>query len=363
MRVTRNRILLMGCVSSALFCHAAERTASAKLKVAEAKPGIDTVGKATAKKDSRRGVWPPKAGIKTPGIQIPMASLVAEAEIALDGPADSILIGETLYAASKAKNSLVPVNTKTNKVEEAIADLKSPCSTIVSAFGSIWVPNCADQVIARVDAKKKKVTATVPAPVQELNRSIAATADSVWVLSDGKTTLSRIDPETNQIVAELRLPAGCNSILPAEGALWVTCPTEDLMLRVDPNTNLVAERIQVAGEPVASAFGESSVWVLCKTDGKVVRIDPKTNKLTTTVELKTPGIGGEIAFGEGFLWVSSPGFPITRIDPASDKVVQQFVGEGGGSVYLSSGAVWLPNYKPNMLSRFDPKRIKATLAE
>jgi hypothetical protein len=52
-----------------------------------------------------------------------------------------------------------------------------------------------------------------------------------------------------------------------------------------------------------------------------------------------------------------------RIDPATDKVVQQFVGDGGGQVYFGGGSVWTFNLKANTLSRFDPKRIKATLAE
>jgi streptogramin lyase len=149
----------------------------------------------------------------------------------------------------------------------------------------------------------------------------------------------------------------------AENALWVTCPKESKVFRVDPNTNVVVNRIEVPAQPVSLAFGETSVWVLCKTDGKVVRIDPKTNKTGATVELKTPGLPGEIAFGEGFLWASSPGFPMMRIDPGTDKVVQQFVGEGGGQLSFAGGSVWAFNLKANTLSRFDPKRIKATLAE
>jgi hypothetical protein len=51
-----------------------------------------------------------------------------------------------------------------------------------------------------------------------------------------------------------------------------------------------------------------------------------------------------------------------RIDPATDKVVQQFVGDGGGQVYFGGGSVWTFNLKATPF-RFDPKRIKATLAE
>lgn len=300
-------------------------------------------------------------GVKAPGVQIPMSSLKAEAEIVAPGEVNAFLAGDGVYAAIQA--GLLPVNVKTNKTEEVIGGVSQPCSTLLNAFGSLWVPSCKDQTVTRIDAKTKKTAATLPLTPLAGRHSMAASPDSIWMLTDEKTTLARVDPEDNKIVAEIRLPAGCNSMLFAEGALWVTCPKEDKVLRIDPNTNLVANRITVEGQPIVSTFGEANVWVLTKAEGKIVRIDPKTNKTTTTVELKTPGIDGDLAFGEGFVWASTPGFPISRIDPATDKVAQQFVGEGGGAIDVGQGSVWLPNLKPNVISRFDPKRIKATLAE
>ena len=125
----------------------------------------------------------------------------------------------------------------------------------------------------------------------------------------------------------------------------MTCPAENRILRINPVTNLVEKRIEVSAGPRALASGGGSVWVLCDKDGKIDRIDPKTNKVTKTIDLMTPGAGGNLAFGEGFLWVTQTGFPLTRIDPKSDeeKVVQQFWGEGGGFISVSSGAVWLSN--------------------
>jgi streptogramin lyase len=134
---------------------------------------------------------------------------------------------------------------------------------------------------------------------------------------------------------------------------------------MNPVTNLVEKHIEVSAGPRATASGDGSIWVLCEKDGKIERIDPKTNKVIKTIDLLTPGAGGTLAFGEGFLWVSQTGFPLTRIDPKSDeeKVVQQFWGEGGGFVSVSTGAVWVSNTAQGTVTRFDPKRIYATLAE
>lgn len=302
----------------------------------------------------------PKGGVTTPGIQIPMASLKPEAEISLPTAFEGLLLGDASFITRNGE-TVLPLNTKTNKLDEAIPGFHKACGNPVSAFGTVWIRNCVEDSIARWDTKAKKLTGSVPMKITA--GAMQSSADSVWVLTDEKTTLARIDPDQNIVVAETRLPSGCTSLTSAENSLWVTCAAEGKLLRIEPATNLVKERIEVSAEPVSVAFGESSVWVYCKKEGKVSRVDPKTNKVSATIDLKTPGLAGEIVFGDGFVWVSSPGFPIARLDPASDKVAQQFTGEGGGKIYFGSNAIWVPGLKPNTLSRFDVKRIKATLAD
>jgi len=82
-----------------------------------------------------------------------------------------------------------------------------------------------------------------------------------------------------------------------------------------------------------------------------------------TIELGVPNSPGEIIVAEGSVWVTLPGFPISRIDPKTDKVVQQFVGEGGGSLKASPGVILLTNVKQSTTWRLDPRRVLATQAE
>lgn len=313
------------------------------------------------RKELKQPAAAPKLGITTPGVRIPIAQLKAEAEIAM-APA-WLAFTQSVLAPDPANDVLARIDAKTNKLGDPIAGFHKLCGGAVSAFGSLWVANCGDQTVARLETKTGKITATVASGTGTALPAVAATADSVWILSDDKTTLSRIDPQQNQVVAELRLPAGCNSLMFGEGALWVTCPLEDRVLRVDPLSNLVDKRIEVSARPRAIAIGESSVWVLCQKDGKVERIDPKTSKVTKSIELGVPGAEGGIAIGQGSVWVTLAGFPITRIDPGTDKVIQQFYGEGGGTIQVGLNSVWLSNLKEKTLWRLDPKRIAATLAE
>jgi virginiamycin B lyase len=312
-----------------------------------------------AKIESKRPPVAPHQGIKTPGVQIAFASLKADAEFAI-APQWLEFTAAPLLAD---EHGLYKTDPKKNELGSPVAPLNKPCGGAVSAFGSLWIPTCGDQALLRIDPKTWKTTATIAAGTGSAKPALAATTDSVWLLSDNRTTLSRVDPDRNLVVSELRLPANCNTLTFGELALWVTCPAENRVLRIDPRTNLVDKRIEVSAQPKALAIGEGSVWVLCQKDGKVERIDPKTNNVIKTIELAVPGAEGSIAIGQGSVWVSQAGFPLTRIDPLTDKVVQQFWGAGGGMVQFGLGSVWLGNVADGKLWRVDPKRVMATLAE
>jgi hypothetical protein len=347
----------------------------------------------------------PAHGVKTPGVLIPLGNLKSEAEITLASAPTGFLFTESIALADST--GIHRLDAKTNKSFDPPRDIKDvdkPCGGLLSAFSFVWTVSCGNSTLAKLEvrpvrgpgrgrggppadgpepeAPKEEVSKaeppkpeppprTPPAPPAFIAigttpiapSALAASPDSVWLLADGKTSLQRIDPKENAIVAEVRLPSACTSILFAEGSLWVTCPSETRVLRIDPRTNLVDKRIEVPAQPVSVAAGESSIWVLCRKEGKIARIDPKTNKVSATIELSIPNSDGMLAFGEGSLWASAAGFPVIRIAPATDKVVQQFHGEGGGFIYFGLGSVWVASGKSGTVTRFDPKRVMATLAE
>lgn len=354
-----------------------------------------------ASKDSKKVIGP-RQGIKTPGIQIPFTNLSPEATIpAGDKPAwvffrpDAPAGGGGAAAGGgggrgrgggrgggggnaapgaapapangtlflPAKDKLERIETKTNKALDAITGLKQPCGGMVFAFASLWAPTCGDGALQRIDAKTAKITATMNTGAADIHGSIAASSDSIWLLTDTRETLARIDPEQNVVVGEIRLPAGCMSLLFAETSLWLACPEQNRVLRINTATNVVDKRIETAGRPLALAAGENSIWVLCGKDGKVDRIDPKTDKVSKSIDLMTPNVDGGLAFGDGFVWVTASGFPLTRIDPTAETVAQQFWGDGAGAITASAGALWLSRPAAANVLRIDPKLVLATLAE
>ena len=302
----------------------------------------------------------PKEGIQTPGVRIPFSSLKAEATFPAQDRPGWIFYSRQIFVPTQ--DHIDKIDIKTNKTGDPVAGVNKPCGGMVSAFSSLWAASCGDGALLRIDPKTSKVTARITSGADDVKDSIAATADSVWLLTDSKTTLSRIDPDQNAVVGEIRVPAGCTGLTFGEAALWLACPNENKVLRINPETNLLEKEISVSAQPKALAIGANSVWVLCEKDGKIDRIDPKTNQVMKSIELDVAGATGSIAYGDAFLWATVRGFPLMRIDPQTDTVVQQFYGaSGGGAIAVSPGAIWLST--SDAVLRIDPKLVLATLAE
>lgn len=302
---------------------------------------------------------PKKPGIPDVERRLPIEQLVPQAVFEIPGVPDWQAIDESVFVSNGPKNSIARLDPKTNKVAATIAVGKEPGAGLAIGFGSVWVPCCGDPSLVRVDLKTEQVVAKIAVDIADSEGGLAVGAESVWLLTDKKGALARIDPATNQAVAWLRVEPGSFAAAFGEGAVWVTCTEKSLLQRIDPRTNLVVERIAVGKNPRFLAVGEGAIWTLNQGDGSISRVDSKTNKLVATIEAGLVGGGGEIAVGEGSVWATVFQYPITRIDPRTNQVAQQFFGPGGDAIRVGHGSVWLSNLREQNVWRLDPRRIEA----
>jgi virginiamycin B lyase len=96
------------------------------------------------------------------------------------------------------------------------------------------------------------------------------------------------------------------------GAVWVSSTEHDLVSRVHPMELKVTAEIRVGPSPRFMACTNTDVWVLNQGDGTVSRIDAASNQVVATIDAGVPGQGGDIAVGEGFVWVSIVDIPSPR---------------------------------------------------
>jgi len=307
-----------------------------------------------------RAANPKRTGIRDASKRIPIEKLRPDHVFDVPGTPDWLAVDEHAWVSNEPRNTVTRMDPVANTVVATITVGKAPCSGLAAGFGSLWVPNCGDSTVSRIDLKTGNVTTAFPMTIGSDEGGLAVGAGSVWMMTDAKGTLARIDPATNRTVAEIYVALGSFTVAFGEDAVWVTSSEQSVVTRVNPYTNVVENTIRVGPTPRFLAVGEGSVWTLNQGDGTVSRIDPKTNTVAATIAAGIPGRGGEIAVGEGSVWATSFEYPITRIDPATNTVAQQFYGPGGDAIRVGLGSVWLSNLRQGNVWRLDPKRIEAT---
>ena len=302
---------------------------------------------------------PPKPGIETAGVRIPLAKLIPSAKFALGGSPDWIAIDRDIWVSNKPRDTVSRIDPRSNRLVQTITGFHAPCSGLAVGFGSLWVPNCGNQTLSRVNLQTGRISKNIPVTIADSEGGLAVGAGSVWLLTDKKSTLSRIDPASNSIINTIALPEGCYSAAFGYNSVWISCTKQNTVVRIDPKTDVAVSTIAVGPMPRFLSVGEGAVWTLNQRDGSVTRISPEANKVAATIAVGIPGPGGDISAGEGSVWATSFGFPVSRIDPATNKVIQQFVGEGGDAIRAGHRMVWLSNYKSGIEWKLDPKAIAA----
>jgi DNA-binding beta-propeller fold protein YncE len=107
-------------------------------------------------------------------------------------------------------------------------------------------------------------------------------------------------------------------------------------------TNSVVATIKAGGTPRFLAVGEKGVWVLNQQDGTVSRIDPMSNKEIAVINTQVQGTGGDIAAGNGYVWVRAKGRLLQKINPFSNTIeTMYYPAAGSGAVRTTDRFIWV----------------------
>jgi virginiamycin B lyase len=294
--------------------------------------------------------------LPAPG-DIPISRLTAEATLPVQLAPGAVASDDAIWVSDSSAGTVLRVGAKDNKVSAPVSIGGRPCGSLVAAFTSVWAPSCGDGSVVRIHSADLKVTAKAEVGVADADGRIAAGTGSIWVVSDRKGIVTRIDPDNNKPVAEIHVEGGASAVLFHEDALWVTSGTGRKLTRLNPHNHEIVEVIDVGAQPVRLAAADGAVWTLNRGDGSVTRVDPATNKVVTSITIGKDAAAGEIAAGEGSVWISAPGVPLLRIDPRTNTVAQRFTGDGGGAVLVAHGSLWVAAGSQTL--RLDPKFVAA----
>jgi virginiamycin B lyase len=322
-------------------------------------PSLAILAALSASGQQRQKPGPPPG---VPGVQAPMSNLIPDGQYNLGtgGPDWLAMTEDSVWTNSSGTDLVYRMDPRNNAIL-ATVPVKRPCSGFAVAAGTLWAPSCGDHTISRIDLATNQVVATVPVGPANSEGGIAFGAGAAWMPSDSKTgtIVSRIDPATNKVSAEITVAPGSYTAVYGYNLVWVSSTEKSLVSVIHPATNRVIAEIPVDKNPRFMAAGEGYVWTLNQGTGTVTKIDPRTLKVVATIEVGVPGTGGDIATGEGAVWLSIRAMPVIRIDPASNKVTAQLTGPGGDAMRVGHGYVWLSNGRQHTVWRFLPEKVMA----
>jgi branched-chain amino acid transport system substrate-binding protein len=299
------------------------------------------------------------------GIAVLTASVIAGL-IRLTGGASSQVVSNAVAAIDPADGV------------DSYTEVGASPSNVAVGEGSVWVLNADDQTVSQIDPQTQKVVKTFSTGLTPTD--IAVGDGAVWVGNaparnmdiSYTASISKIDPQSSVVTRTLRLPApekddfppvgvlpGVSQLAVAQGTLWAIDPNFTVS-RIDAETGDLVANVPVrAGGAIAAA--KEGVWVVGDTAVSVTRINTRTNRPGQTIELGTNFLS-DLALGAGSLWASAPDDGVVwRIEPGPKPITQTIsVGKGASTISFADGALWVANFLDDTLSRIDPAKNAVT---
>ncbi len=220
-------------------------------------------------------------------------------------------------------------------------------------------------------ARRRLLAAAVALAVAAAGFGVAASA--LW--SAPSPHRSTTTPEPASVEVDVSTVRGVaefpSAVAVGEGGVWVTAPSQDgsdggEVIRLDPETGEIVARIRIGAAPgwefggAGLAVGGGGVWTVGTAraedggccDGLVSRIDPATNAVVD--ELRVPGMAG------GDLWVDGdavyvlgfqahgPGLELARVEAATHETRWRVSvpGQWSQTVFVAGGSAWVLGTEP-----------------
>jgi len=185
---------------------------------------------------------------------------------------------------------------------------------------------------------------------------VAAGAKAVWVTSEKDGTLTKLDPETGEVLGTPRkLGVGISGIAIGSNWTWATNSRTGELLRLDPKSGRVLKEIDMPGEPGPLALGGGRVWVADEGGKGITAVNAEAGELYRRgLPPQAPKL--RLAWGAQGLWVTVAGAnALRRVDPRTLVAGEPIrVGRGPAGVTVAGGFVWVANSREGSVTKVNP---------
>ncbi len=140
--------------------------------------------------------------------------------------------GSVVWVICRDANAVLRFDPRKLRVVQSV---KVDAPTVAnSSSGVLWVGT--DTRVVRFDVRSLRRVATFPDLAPGYSGDLTIAPDGIWVRTE-RSFLSRIDPNSNRIVEEIRPPAALpgGSALAFAGALWTDASDANQLFRLSPS--------------------------------------------------------------------------------------------------------------------------------
>ena len=252
-------------------------------------------------------------------------------------------------------NAVGVIDPESNRLVGQVPNVGIRPGPIAADKSFLWVGNLDDRTLTRIDPVERNVTANIPLE-NRTPTGLAVYRGDVWVAHGRLGTLSHVEPQF-KVVSKIRVAGRSaeGAVAVGGGSVWAVYG-DSTLARIDPSSNRVIAKTFAGDRPAGIAYGERAVWVANGGEASVSQFNPDTFE---SGPLRNPITVGRnptaIVAGKGAVWVAATGDDaVFRIDPATRSQSQIPVGDAPSAVAVGAGGVWVANSGDGTVSRIDP---------
>jgi DNA-binding beta-propeller fold protein YncE len=186
---------------------------------------------------------------------------------------------------------------------------------------------------------------------------ITADAQGAWVTSERDGTVTRLDPDTGDVLRQVKLQPGISGVAIGSKWLWVTNSRRHELFRLDAKTLRQKQVIEVPGAPGAIALSAkpARVWVADEAGAGITVVNAENDSRIRT-QLPPHAAPLHLAVGAGGLWSSSSSTAsVRRIDLGTLEPGEVIpAGPRPAGITVAHGFVWVTNPPRGTVTEIDP---------
>jgi YVTN family beta-propeller protein len=195
---------------------------------------------------------------------------------------------------------------------------------------------------------------------------VAAVAAGLLLRTDSRGGLGEIqanhvgiiDPQTNEIVAEIPVGIEPGPVAVGGGSVWVGNVQDRNLTRIDPVQRTATATISLERRtPTGIAVGLGAVWVAHGLLGQLSRVDPQFGEVTEPITVGGAAFGspnGSVALDDASVWAVFGDSTFARLDTAGNILGRTLAGSQPEGVVAAGGSVWVTNSGDATVQRFNP---------